>query len=53
MVPLQGDENALIAAARLGRQQFEQLMAAEREAEDAHRRAQRGGWDRHDAEQDA
>jgi glutathione-regulated potassium-efflux system ancillary protein KefC len=49
MVPLQGDEGALIAAARLGRQQFEQLMAAEREAEDAHRRAQRGGWDRHDA----
>jgi glutathione-regulated potassium-efflux system ancillary protein KefC len=48
MVPLQRDENALIAAARLGRQQFEQLMAAEREAEDAHRRAQRGGWDKHD-----
>jgi len=45
MVPLQGDEGALIAAARLGRQQFEQLLAAEREAEDAHRRAQRGGWD--------
>ncbi len=53
MVPLQRDENALIAAARLGRQQFEQLMAAEREAEDAHRRAQRGGWDRHDVEQDS
>jgi glutathione-regulated potassium-efflux system ancillary protein KefC len=53
MVPLQRDENALIAAARLGRQQFEQLMAAEREAEDAHRRAQRGGWDRHDGEQDS
>lgn len=50
MVPLQGDEGALVAAARLGRQQFEQLMAAEREAEDAHRKAQRGGWDRHDAE---
>lgn len=44
MVPLQGDENALVAAARLGRQQFEQQMAAEREAEEAHRRAQRGGW---------
>ncbi|KQW51917.1 MULTISPECIES: glutathione-regulated potassium-efflux system protein KefC [unclassified Roseateles] len=49
MVPLQGDEGALIAAARLGRQQFEELMAAEREAEDAHRKAQRGGWDRQDA----
>jgi glutathione-regulated potassium-efflux system ancillary protein KefC len=33
----------------LGRQQFEELMAAEREAEDAHRKAQRGGWDRQDA----
>ncbi|WP_458232289.1 glutathione-regulated potassium-efflux system protein KefC [Roseateles sp. P5_E8] len=49
MVPLQGDEGALIAAAKLGRQQFEQLLAAEREAEEAQRRAQRGGWDRHDA----
>ncbi|MFG6461900.1 glutathione-regulated potassium-efflux system protein KefC [Roseateles sp. DXS20W] len=49
MVPLQGDENALIAAAKLGRQQFEQQMAAEREAEEAHRRAQRGGWDRQDS----
>ena len=49
MVPLQGDENALIAAAKLGRQQFEQQMAAEREAEEAHRRAQRTGWDRPDA----
>ena len=49
MVPLQGDEGALIAAAKLGRQQFEELMAAEREAEDAHRKAQRGGWDRQDA----
>ncbi len=45
MVPLQNDEGALIAAAKLGRQQFEQQMAAEREAEDAHRRAQRTGWD--------
>ena len=49
MVPLQGDEGALIAAAKLGRQQFEQQMAAEREAEDAHRKAQRGGWDRQDS----
>ncbi len=49
MVPLQGDEGALIAAAKLGRQQFEQQMAAEREAEDVHRKAQRGGWDRQDA----
>jgi glutathione-regulated potassium-efflux system ancillary protein KefC len=48
MVPLRGDEGALIAAAKLGRQQFEQLLAAEREAEEAQRQAQRGGWDRHD-----
>lgn len=48
MVPLHGDEGALIAAAKLGRQQFEQLMAAEREAEEALRQAQRGGWDRQD-----
>lgn len=48
-VPLQGDENALIAAAKLGRQQFEQQMAAEREAEEAHRRARTAGWDRQDA----
>ena len=46
MVPLQGDENALIAAAKLGRQQFEQQMAAERETEEAHRKAQRVGWDK-------
>ncbi len=45
MLPLQGDENALIAAAKRGRQQFEQQMAAEREADEAHRQAQRGGWD--------
>ena len=49
MVPLRGDEGALIAAAKLGRQQFEQLLAAEREDEEAQRHAQRGGWDRHDA----
>jgi glutathione-regulated potassium-efflux system ancillary protein KefC len=48
MVPLQRDENALIAAAKLGLQQFDQLIAAEREAEEAHRRAQRGGWERPD-----
>lgn len=48
MLPLQSDEGALIAAAKLGRQQFEQQMAAERDAEEAHRRAQRGGWDKHD-----
>ncbi|HEY0954428.1 MAG TPA: glutathione-regulated potassium-efflux system protein KefC [Roseateles sp.] len=47
MVPLQGDEGALIAAAKLGRQQFEQQMAAERDAEEAHRRAQRQGWGTH------
>lgn len=47
MAPLQGDEHALIAAAKLGRQQFEQLMAAERDAEDAHRHAQRHGWGSH------
>ena len=49
MVPLQGDEGALIAAAKLGRQQFDQLLAAEREAEEAQRKAQRAGWERHDA----
>jgi len=49
MVPLQGDENALIAVAKLGRQQFEQQMAAERDADEARRKAQRGGWDRQDA----
>lgn len=48
MAPLQKDEGALIAAAKLGRQQFEQLLAAEREAEDAVRQAQRAGWDRQD-----
>jgi glutathione-regulated potassium-efflux system ancillary protein KefC len=46
MAPLQGDENALIAAAKLGRQQFEQQMAAERDEDEAHRRAQRAGWDK-------
>ncbi|MEO6276979.1 glutathione-regulated potassium-efflux system protein KefC [Roseateles sp.] len=52
MVPLQGDEGALIAAAKLGRQQFEQLLAAEREAEEAQRQAQRGGWDKPQPSQD-
>ncbi|MFN3304144.1 MAG: hypothetical protein ACK44A_10530 [Roseateles sp.] len=46
MAQLRGDEKALIAAAKLGRQQFEELLAAEREADDAHRRAQQHGWDR-------
>ncbi|MBW8846132.1 MAG: glutathione-regulated potassium-efflux system protein KefC [Burkholderiales bacterium] len=46
MVPLRGDEGALIAAAKLGRQQFDQLLAAEREAEEAQRKAQRAGWER-------
>ncbi|RZJ06560.1 MAG: hypothetical protein EOP39_18845 [Rubrivivax sp.] len=50
MVPLQGDENALVAAAKLGRQQFEQQMAAERDAEESHRRARHAGWDKQDAE---
>jgi glutathione-regulated potassium-efflux system ancillary protein KefC len=49
MVPMQGDESALIAAARLGRQQFDQLLAAEREAEEAQRRARHAGWDKPDA----
>lgn len=48
MVPLQRDESALIAAAKLGLQQFDQLIAAERAAEEGHRRAQRAGWDRQD-----
>jgi glutathione-regulated potassium-efflux system ancillary protein KefC len=46
MVPLQSDESALIAAAKLGRQQFDQLLAAERQAEDAHRHGQRQGWEK-------
>jgi glutathione-regulated potassium-efflux system ancillary protein KefC len=49
-VPLRSDEAALISAAKLGRQQFEQLLAEERAAEDAQRLAQRGGWDRHHAD---
>jgi glutathione-regulated potassium-efflux system ancillary protein KefC len=48
MVPLQRDEGALIAAARLGRQQFEQQLVAERDAAEAQRRARRSGFDGHD-----
>lgn len=48
MVPLQRDESALIAAAKLGLQQFDQLIAAERAAEESHRRAQRAGWEKQD-----
>ncbi|TXI19229.1 MAG: glutathione-regulated potassium-efflux system protein KefC [Roseateles sp.] len=44
MQPLHQDQAALMAAAKAGRQQFEQLMAAEREAESAHRQAQRAVW---------
>ncbi|HEY1128379.1 MAG TPA: glutathione-regulated potassium-efflux system protein KefC [Roseateles sp.] len=44
MVPLQRDEGALIAAAKRGLRQFEQLIAAERSAEQAYR-AQRTSWD--------
>jgi glutathione-regulated potassium-efflux system ancillary protein KefC len=49
MVPLQRDESALIAAAKQGLQQFDQLFAAERAAEEAHRKAQRTGWEKQDA----
>jgi len=49
MVPLQRDESALIAAAKLGLQQFNQLMAAEQAAEDTHRKAQRASWEKQDA----
>jgi len=49
MVPLQRDESALIAAAKLGLQQFDQLIAAERAAEESHRKAQRAGWEKQDA----
>lgn len=48
MVPLHRDESALIAAAKLGLQQFDQLIAAERAAEENHRRAQRAGWEKQD-----
>ncbi len=44
MQALHQDQAALMAAAKAGRQQFEQLMAAEREAESAHRQAQRTVW---------
>ncbi len=50
MLPLQRDEAALIAAAKLGRQQFEQLLAAEREAESNHRMAQRVGWEKRETD---
>ncbi|PZP35069.1 MAG: glutathione-regulated potassium-efflux system protein KefC [Roseateles depolymerans] len=46
MQALHQDEAALIAAAKAGRQQFEQMMAAEREAESAHRQAQRAVWEK-------
>ena len=49
MVPLQRDENALIAAAKLGLQQFDQLIAAEQAAEESHRKAQRASWEKQDA----
>ena len=49
MVPLQRDEGALIAAAKLGLQQFNQLIAAERAAEEAYRKAQRSGWEKPDS----
>ena len=48
MVPLQRDESALVAAAKLGLQQFDQLIAAERAAEQTHRNAQRTGWEKQD-----
>jgi glutathione-regulated potassium-efflux system ancillary protein KefC len=48
MVPLQRDESALIAAAKLGLQQFDQLIAAERAAEESHRKAQHTGWEKQD-----
>ena len=48
MVPLQRDEGALIAAAKLGLQQFDQLIAAERAAEETTRQAQRTGWEKQD-----
>ncbi|MFT7721929.1 MAG: glutathione-regulated potassium-efflux system protein KefC [Roseateles sp.] len=49
MAPLQRDEGALIAAAKLGLQQFDQLVAAERAAEDAGREARNKARDGHDA----
>lgn len=49
MVPLQRDEGALIAAAKLGLQQFDQLIAAERAAEETHRKEQRASWEKQDA----
>lgn len=49
MVPLQRDEGALVAAAKLGLQQFDQLIAAEKALEEQHRQAQRAGWEKHEA----
>ncbi|CAN5293822.1 glutathione-regulated potassium-efflux system protein KefC [soil metagenome] len=43
MVPLHKDQDALVAAAKQGRQQFEELIAQEREQAEAQRQ-QRHGW---------
>ncbi len=51
-VPLHRDESALIAAAKRGRQQFEQLLAEEREQEALQRLAQRVGWEKHEPRTD-
>jgi glutathione-regulated potassium-efflux system ancillary protein KefC len=42
--PMQGDEAALITASKLGRQQFEELLAQEREDAVRLRAAQKSGW---------
>ena len=43
-LPLQRDQAALVAAAKAGRQQFEQLLAVEREAEATRHAKARAGW---------
>jgi glutathione-regulated potassium-efflux system ancillary protein KefC len=48
--PMQGDEAALITASKLGRQQFEELLAQEREEALRQRDAQKSGWAPRDAD---
>ncbi|MFO1228595.1 glutathione-regulated potassium-efflux system protein KefC [Roseateles sp.] len=43
-LPLQRDQAALVAAAKAGRAQFDQLLAVEREAEAARHAKARAGW---------
>ena len=44
MIPLHNDQDALVAAAKQGRQQFEELIAQERQEAEAQQQQQRQGW---------